>query len=450
MKSNQIKQAFESVQADSDLADRVLYAAAGEPLRRKGHAKPLYVAVIGCLAGVLATGGVAYAVVNSSYFASAWGNHGNGDSITWTNGGSSGTKYTYTREFGDGIAPQSLEGAVQEVNLSVEGNGYTLDIHEMAIDQNGCGAVTFTLSNPNGVNYYKPAAEIGELVLYGEEEQGIGTPDMKFGEEWPDTRSTIDKDTSSDTVINGTMYFAAMDRERDLQHAVTWNIHWTEGEGESARRFEASTPEFNIGAYVDTKELRSGDSPLEISPFSIQTHIDDLGYEAVDNKLTVSYKDGSEQIIEDDDAGVFNLYFSYGRNSGENIWVPTKLIDVDQVVSVTLEIVRYTSTGETETKEPLPSSIRKIWGRFLLGEAASFALNGNAADFHATDESRSPLERDVSPDKTDQNKPVPIWKGTLPRQARRIPGPGGPLFKFVASSARKGKHLMCFPSCAGL
>lgn len=174
MKSNQIKRAFESIQADSNLADRVLNIAAGEPLHRKGHAKPLYVAVIGCLAGVLATGGVAYAVVNSSYFASAWGNHGNGESITWTQGGSSGTKYTYTREFGDGIAPQSLEGLVQKVNLSVEGNGYTLDIHDMAIDKNGCGAVTFTLSNPNGVNYYKPAAETGELVLYGEEEQGMG------------------------------------------------------------------------------------------------------------------------------------------------------------------------------------------------------------------------------------------------------------------------------------
>ena len=352
MKSNQIKQAFESVQADSDLADRVLYAAAGEPLRRKGHAKPLYVAVIGCLAGVLATGGVAYAVVNASYFASAWGNHGNGDSITWTNGGSSGTKYTYTREFGDGIAPQSLEGSVQKVNLSVEGNGYTLDIHDMAIDKNGCGAVTFTLSNPNGVNYYKPAAETGELVLYGEEEQGIGTPSMNFGEEWADTRCTIDKDTSSDTVINGTMYFASMDRERGLQHAVTWNISWTEGEGEDARQFEASTPEFSVGTYVDTKELHSDDSSLEISPFSIQTHIPDLGYEAVDNKLTVTYKDGSEQIIEDDDAGVFNLYFSYARNSGENIWVPTKLIDVDQVASVTLEGTRDTSTGGAETSEP--------------------------------------------------------------------------------------------------
>lgn len=352
MKSNQIKQAFESVQADSDLADRVLNAAAGEPLHRKGHAKPLYVALLGCLAGVLATGGVAYAVVNSSYFASAWGNHGNGESVTWTNGGSSGTKYTYTREFGDGIAPQSLEGSVQKVNLSVEGNGYTLDIHEMAIDENGCGAVTFTLSNPNGVNYYKPAAELGELVLYGEEEGGVSTPSMNFGEEWADTRCTIDKDTSSDTVINGTMYFASWNRDRDLRHAVTWNISWTEGKGEDAKVIEVSTPEFNVGAHVDTKELRSDDSPLEISPFSIQTHIDDLGYEAVDHKLTVTYKDGSEQIIEDDDAGAYNFYVSMARNSGENIWVPTKLIDADQVVSVTLEGARYTSTGETETKVP--------------------------------------------------------------------------------------------------
>ena len=352
MKSNQIKQAFESVQADSDLADRVIDAAAGEPLHRKGHAKPLYVAVIGCLAGVLATGGVAYAVVNSSYFASAWGNHGNGKSITWTQGGSSGTKYTYTREFGDGIAPQSLEGSVQKVNLSVEGNGYTLDIHDMAIDKNGCGAVTFTLSNPNGVNYYKPAAETGELVLYGEEEGGVSTPDMNFGEEWADTRCTIDKDTSSDTVINGTMYFASWNRDRDLRHAVTWNISWTEGKGEDAKVIEVSTPEFNVGAYVDTKRLRSDDSPLEISPFSIQTHIDDLGIDAVTKKLTVTYKDGSEQIIEDDAAGAYNFYVSLTRNIGENISVPTKLINVDQVVSVTLEGTRYTSTGETETEVP--------------------------------------------------------------------------------------------------
>lgn len=212
--------------------------------------------------------------------------------------------------------------------------------------------MTFTLSNPNGVNYYKPAAETGELVLYGEEEQGIGTPDMNFGEEWADTRCTIDKDTSSDTVINGTMYFASLDRERGFQHAVTWNISWTEGEGEDAKPFEASTPEFSVGAYVDTKELRSDDSPLEDQPRFLSRHTSMIwALTQSPKKLTVTYKDGSEQIIEDDDAGAFNLYFSYTRNSGEDIWVPTKLIDVDQVVSVTLEGTRYTSTGETETEE---------------------------------------------------------------------------------------------------
>ena len=312
------------------------------------------------------------ALLSIQLFCSAWGNHGNGESVTWTNGGSSGTKYTYTREFGDGIAPQSLEGAVQKVNLSVEGNGYTLDIHEMAIDENGCGAVTFTLSNPNGVSYYKckRACNLFSMVKKGV----VMTASMNFGEEWADTRCTIDKDTSSDTVINGTMYFASWNRDRDLRHAVTWNISWTEGKGEDAKVIEVSTPEFNVGAHVDTKELRSDDSPLEISPFSIQTHIDDLGYEAVDHKLTVSYKDGSEQIIEDDDAGAYNFYVSMARNSGENIWVPTKLINVDQVVSVTLEGTRCTSTGETETEVTLYHRLfsKGLQGRFLLEEAAIF------------------------------------------------------------------------------
>ena len=45
--------------------------------------------------------------------------------------------------------------------------------------------------------------------------------------------------------------------------------------------------------------------------------------------------------------------FRMARNSGENNWVPTKLIDVDQVVSVTLEIVQAIhQQGATETSEP--------------------------------------------------------------------------------------------------
>ena len=82
-------------------------------------------------------------------------------------------------------------------------------------------------------------------------------------------------------------------------------------------------PEFS----VERTSIQRNSAPmtrLEISPFSIQTHIDDPGIDAVTKKLTVTYKDGSEHIIEDDAAGAYNLYFSLTRNSGENISVPTK------------------------------------------------------------------------------------------------------------------------------
>lgn len=45
----------------------------------------------------------------------------------------------------------------------------------------------------------------------------------------------------------------------------------------------------------------------------------------------------------------------------------------------------------------------------------------SAADFPMTDEGGSPLERDVSADKTDQNKPVPFWPGIRPRAQEGIP-----------------------------
>ncbi len=65
----------------------------------------------------------------------------------------------------------------------------------------------------------------------------------------------------------------------------------------------------------------------------------------------------------------------------------------------------------------------------------------NVADLQVIGECGQALECDVSPDKTDQNKPVPIWKGTLPRQARRIPGPAARCLSLSRVPHAKGKHL---------
>ena len=184
MNNDQLKAAFDAMHADDELADRALSRASGEKKpRRRGAAKPLTAVVAGCVAAVLATGGVAYAVVNSDFFAQAWGNHGQGRTQTWSFLGDDGSTISYKRDFGDGTAPVELSEAVEHVGLSVEGNGYTLELGDIAADENGCGSVTFTLSNPNGVALYEPAAEVGELVLSGAEgEQTLDLIVLRFGD----------------------------------------------------------------------------------------------------------------------------------------------------------------------------------------------------------------------------------------------------------------------------
>ena len=77
MKSNQIKQASSPSRpiAILQIASLILLRVSRFIERAT---RSLYVAVIGCLAGVLATGGVATPLSIPDILPSAWGNHGNG------------------------------------------------------------------------------------------------------------------------------------------------------------------------------------------------------------------------------------------------------------------------------------------------------------------------------------------------------------------------------------
>lgn len=352
MKSSSIKEAFESVQADIDLADRIIDSASGKPLRRRGHSISLRAVGIGCLVGMTMVGGSAFALTNSGFFASAWGNHGNGEAITWSITDSGKNIYTYSRVFGDGTAAECLEDDVQEIGLTVRGNGYTLALQEMVIDENGCGAATFTLSNPHGVSYYKPAAEAGELVLNGGEgEQRLDAIGMRYGSESADVHLVIDKDASTKTTVSGTMYFAPWDRERDLQQTISWYMCWSEG-GETGETLESATSEYKVERYTAAKTLKKEDSALEVSPFSILVHLDDFGSDATVNREVIEYKDGTKRTIEDDGTGESNAYFSLIRDNGEMTLVPTELIEVDQIAAVSIEGVRSVSKNGSDVSEP--------------------------------------------------------------------------------------------------
>lgn len=355
MNNDQLKAAFDAMHADDEFADRVLTrASGGKKPRRRGAAKPLAVVVAGCFAAVLATGGVAYAVVNSDFFAQAWGDHGQGRAQTWSFLGDDGSTISYKRDFGDGTAPVELSEAVEHVGLSVEGNGYTLELGDIAADENGCGSVTFTLSNPNGVALYEPAAQVGELVLSGAEgEQSLDLITLRFGDgdsksvrAFADTREIIEKESSTKTEIHGTMYFAGWNGVSDLEKGLTWVLNWHEGYGNDAKQYTAETQRFNLSKRVASKTFTSSDgAEAKVSPFSVQISADPETTGSI-RKLHLVLKDGTEQVIADDD--VANNYFALERDEND-AWVSTQLIDPDSVESVHAEGLMLNDGGGAES-----------------------------------------------------------------------------------------------------
>ena len=354
MNNDQLKAAFDAMHADDEFADRVLTrASGGKKPRRRGAAKPLAVVVAGCFAAVLATGGVAYAVINSDFFAQAWGDHGQGRAQTWSFLGDDGSTISYKRDFGDGTAPVELSEAVEHVGLSVEGNGYTLELGDIAADENGCGSVTFTLSNPNGVALYEPAAQVGELVLSGAEGgQTLDLITLDFGDgdgesvrAFADTREIIEKESSTKTEIHGTMYFAGWNGVSDLEKGLTWVLNWHEGYGNDAKQYTAETQRFNLSKRVASKTFTSSDgAEAKVSPFSVQISADPETTGSI-RKLHLVLKDGTEQVIADDD--VANNYFALERDEND-AWVSTQLIDPDSVESVHAEGLML-NDGEAES-----------------------------------------------------------------------------------------------------
>ena len=341
MGDRRLRDAFDVLHADDTLADRVL-ASANESKRprRHGTAKPLALVIVGCIAAALATSGVAYAAVSSDFFGWAWGGHGHGQRQEWSVEHDDGSVVSLTREYGNGTAPTDLVEAVEHVGMTVEGNGYALELNDIAIDENGCGSATFTLSNPNGIALYEPAAETGELVLSGAEgAQTLDAIQMRAGEDdYADTREVIETDTFTSTEVRGTLYFAFSSGTEHLDQGVTWTLCWHEEDPDGSNNQQAYTSTsqaFYSSRRVATQTLQTTDGhEADVSPFSVRLPVDMATADRIDG-ISLTLKDGSERVIRDEEHGILNNYFGLIRE-GDAVWVSTQLIEPSQVVGVSL------------------------------------------------------------------------------------------------------------------
>lgn len=166
-----IREALSALHASSDLYDQVTKRAGGMPRKKRGHALPITTAICLGLIGTLATAGVAGAIATADplFFMHAWGDHGQDEEISWdVLSNSDEYLFSATRSY-EGVdaekASEDMASAVEGVGMSCELRGYTLTINSMVMDSNGCGAATYTLSNPNGIQHSTQYGFPGELIF---------------------------------------------------------------------------------------------------------------------------------------------------------------------------------------------------------------------------------------------------------------------------------------------
>ena len=343
MRKNELHEVMERMHAAEDTYERVMERASGG--RRRGRRGPVPVAAaIGVtLAGVLVTGGGAYAVAGGDIF-SAWGDHGMGERVEWSYAGND-----FSLELGT-LDPEAvsddLAASVEHVGLSVTGNGYTLTIEDMLVDENGCGVASFTLENPEGIRNNPDYGLPGELVpdddapldALGMSATGEGAATLL------DYKWIYDQELSTDTFARGTVYFSAFGKLDNVLSGVSWSLSWHTGEvdeeGNVSADFDncdARSDVFIPSKVVGTREFVAEDgSVVTVSPFSI--HVDpswrETGDSSVD-EVTLHLADGSTYVVVSEDKAITIGYYTANLlDDGSSNYTFTRLVGASEIVGV--------------------------------------------------------------------------------------------------------------------
>lgn len=345
-----MSEAIDTLHAPDDLAERILAAEQSGPAKRsrRGRARSLAAVTAMALTGALALGGAGYAVATSDFVAQAFGGHGLGSSNTWSSTGDDkdATVYSFTRKFSainEGGAADALAAAAEPVGYTVEAGGYTLAIESMALDANGAGAVTFTLSNQDGIKLadgYGTGAN--ELVFDYETSDIYGIQMLLADGGFTDDYCYYDTASVSATEIHGTLYFSGTIAGKSNAEAFASGVRWKL----VGKDFASETDVFTPSKVVETRSFTDSDGvTASLSPLSILMSFpqtSERGAEPVVPYLALELTDGATQVIKDSTNATENVMNTYvgclyfGNESSQLAYVFSQLADPDEVAAISI------------------------------------------------------------------------------------------------------------------
>lgn len=300
---------------------------------------------------VLALSVTAFAAANySGFFRSAFGNKGFED----TPGGIVGDDIYPAHEWGDvdeETAAATLGEYVSANGNSVTARGYTLTVEDVLIDDNGVGAISYTISNPDGLpdiemlgDYAPGQFNLGfdwlmsDMMVYSD--SGITL----------DHYNVLDAVHTTDTQLHAIFYFQPLQPlpEGDTLYAYfnyrdkeIWSgeIEASYVVGESDRIEIPTDNRFPCSTFV------CGDDVAHLSPVSLFIDVpDSAGEEDITNywahnaitDLAIKYADGSVYTVYSQEPHLANtISGGISGYTGQDMNIFNRFVDVDNVTSFT-------------------------------------------------------------------------------------------------------------------
>lgn len=238
---------------------------------------------------------------------------------------------------------------VRAVGQSTTLRGYTFTIRACAMDENGIGAVTVDVENPNGVS--QQTAFDGEMPPYS----------IAFRQEGEnqtfDDRGFIDEASSTDTCVRWVYYLIAKSAP-DSDITVELRVRNEESSGEKAPLYETAELAIPQAEYVPAARFTGGEFEAELSPVGLTLRVTDMDADSIldlnAKDLVIRYADGSEYVVVGEELSSTSVGFL--RDGGELCLSLNRLVDVDAVREIYLrgyyyEPIAIDMDGMTESPE---------------------------------------------------------------------------------------------------
>lgn len=331
------RETFSQLHAPDNVYEEVLKMAEKRERRRR-RCTPGRIAAACVFAAALA-GTTVFASVRGEFLREIFGIKGreNVGVHTVEAGGQSWTAPAMEWETADEAAAERLVGEhVAQIGESVTVYGYTLTLDEYVIDENGIGAVTYTLSNPDGLAGVC-STEYGEYFM----DPGVPMKEIDIrstGGSSMDKKSIVDQTLTTDTELHAVMYFTAMEQLEEGEGIRIIHSGYERDEKGEVVSEESEEITFMPDSFVRSVPFTGGTGyTAHVSPVGVR--FDGPIFEKavsgwIMNKLLVTYTDGS--VYQAKDADVSNIIVGCYSHDGGLGLVFNRMVDTEGIASVTV------------------------------------------------------------------------------------------------------------------